>query len=76
MHIDAKSLFQEICQEKKECTPYYELIKDEGPDHDKIFVMGVYVDEKLIAEGTGSSKQKAEDEAAKNALKKKEWQKK
>lgn len=75
MHIDAKSCFQEICQEKKEFTPYYELIKDEGPDHDKCFTMGVYVDGKLIAEGNGSSKQKAEDEAAKNALRKKEWQK-
>ncbi|MDP2643240.1 MAG: ribonuclease III [Candidatus Peregrinibacteria bacterium] len=74
LHIDEKSLFQEICQEKEDFTPYYELIEDIGPDHDKKFVMGVYIREKLIAQGTGSSKQKAENSAAKNALKVLKWQ--
>lgn len=72
-HIDAKSKFQEICQEKEDFTPYYEVIEEYGPDHDKHFVMGAYINDKLIAKGTGSSKQKAEEDAAKNALKEKRW---
>ncbi|MCK9185928.1 ribonuclease III [Candidatus Gracilibacteria bacterium] len=74
LHIDEKSLFQEICQEKEEFTPYYELVEESGPDHDKKFIMGVYIREKLIAKGIGSSKQKAENDAAKNALKVLKWQ--
>ncbi|MFA6992175.1 MAG: ribonuclease III [Candidatus Gracilibacteria bacterium] len=73
LHIDAKSRFQELCQEKEEFTPYYELLEASGPDHDKTFVMGVYIDDKMVAKGTGSSKQKAEEDAAENALKIKKW---
>lgn len=73
-HIDAKSQFQEICQEREEITPYYEVIEEQGPDHDKHFVMGAYINGNLIATGTGSSKQKAEEEAARNALKEKKWE--
>lgn len=73
LHIDSKTRFQEIAQEKVGFTPHYELIKDEGPDHDKEFTMGAYIDDELIAEGKGSSKQKAEEDAAKHALKIKEW---
>ena len=73
LHIDSKSRFQEICQEKEEVTPYYELISEEGPDHDKNFTMGAYINGILVATGLGSSKQKAEDDAAKNALKIKGW---
>ena len=72
-HIDAKSQFQEISQEKEESTPYYEVIEETGPDHNKNFIMGAYINGSLIAQGEGSSKQKAEEEAAKNALKVKEW---
>lgn len=72
-HIDAKSKFQEICQEKEDFTPYYEVLEEHGPDHDKNFLMGAYINGILIANGNGSSKQKAEEEAAKNALKAKEW---
>lgn len=72
-HIDSKSQFQELAQEKVGHTPYYQLLKDEGPDHNKIFVMGAYIDGELIAEGSGSSKQKAEESAAQNALKQKQW---
>ncbi len=72
-YIDAKSQFQEMSQEKEEFTPYYEVIEEHGPDHDKNFVMGAYINNKLIAKGTGSSKQKAEEDAAKNALKAKKW---
>ena len=74
LHIDAKSRFQEIAQEVLGVTPEYRLVKDEGPDHDKTFVMGAYVGEEFVAEGKGSSKQKAEQEAAAEALKKKNWE--
>ncbi len=74
LHIDAKSKFQEVAQEKEETTPHYDLIDANGPDHNKIFTMGAYIGDELIAKGKGTSKQKAEDEAAKNALKKKGWE--
>lgn len=73
LHIDAKSRFQETCQEREDHTPYYEVIKEEGPDHNKSFTMGAYIKGELIAAGTGSSKQKAEENAAQNALKEKGW---
>ena len=74
LHIDAKSNFQEICQEKEEVTPHYEVISESGPDHDKKFTMGAYIGDELVAEGNGSSKQKAEDAAARNALIAKGWE--
>jgi len=70
---DAKSYFQEIAQEKQKVTPHYELVDSVGPDHDKEFVMGVYLGEQKIAEGRGYSKQKAESEAARAGLEKLEW---
>lgn len=73
LHIDLKSRFQEMCQEIEEVTPHYEVLSEEGPDHDKKFTMGAYIGENLIAKGLGSSKQKAEEKAAENALKKKGW---
>lgn len=74
LHIDAKSRFQELCQEKEDVTPHYDLISDEGPDHSKVFTMGAFIGEELIAKGTGSSKQSAEDNAAQNALKVRGWE--
>jgi ribonuclease-3 len=73
LHIDAKSHFQEIAQEKTTITPNYRLIKEEGPDHSKVFTMGVYLNKKLYGEGTGQNKQIAEQAAAKNALEKQNW---
>lgn len=67
---DAKSTLQEKAQATIRTTPVYKLIEEHGPDHAKIFRMGVYFGEKLMAEGEGQSKQDAEIEAAKNALKK------
>lgn len=67
-YIDAKSKFQEMAQEKYAITPHYELVSESGPDHDKHFVVGVYISEKKLAEGNGTSKQSAEQDAAKNAL--------
>ncbi|MBT5015894.1 ribonuclease III [Candidatus Peregrinibacteria bacterium] len=73
LHIDAKSYFQEIVQEKEDITPVYKLIEEQGPDHSKEFVMAAYIGERKIAEGQGSSKQNAEQSAAENALKALGW---
>lgn len=65
---DAKSSFQETAQAKYGVTPRYDVIHSEGPDHDKHFVVGVFIGEKKIAEGEGKSKQEAEQKAAESAL--------
>jgi ribonuclease-3 len=70
---DSKSLFQEKAQEFSSITPNYKTIDESGPDHDKVFVVGVYLDEELVAKGKGKSKQEAQQEAAKLALEKKGW---
>ena len=70
---DAKSKFQEEAQEKVSITPSYKVMKETGPDHDKIFLVGVFLGEELVAEGKGSSKQEAEEAAAKSALELKSW---
>jgi ribonuclease-3 len=69
LYKDPKSHLQEIAQEKLKLTPTYQILEEWGPDHKKIFRMGVYFGDKLITEGEGYSKQEAEIEAAKNALK-------
>ncbi len=69
LYKDPKSQLQEIAQEKFKVTPTYSVLEEWGPDHKKIFHIGVYFMDKLIAEGDGYSKQEAEIEAAKNALK-------
>jgi len=71
--IDAKSKFQEKAQEKESTTPLYKSLKEEGPDHDKRFTVGVYLGDILITEGSGMSKQEAEQVAAKKALEIKKW---
>jgi len=68
LYRDAKSRFQEKTQEETGITPEYKIISEIGPDHKKIFTLGVFLGEKLIAKGAGSSKQRAEEEAAKKAL--------
>jgi|SRR3989344_146209 len=65
---DAKSELQEIVQERLRVTPSYKVMDESGPAHKRIFRMGVYFDNDLIAEGSGASKQEAEVEAAKQAL--------
>lgn len=70
---DAKSRFQEIAQEKNSVTPSYDVISQTGPDHDKRFVVGVYLGEERIATGEGRSKQEAEQQAAEQALVAKGW---
>ena len=73
---DSKSYFQEEAQDRIGVTPVYKVIKEWGPDHQKNFVVGVFLAEELVAEGEGSSKQEAEDRAAKKGLKVKNWDKK
>lgn len=70
---DAKSKFQELAQEKKGKTPAYRTLSEVGPDHDKIFRVGVFVGEENIAEGEGHSKQEAEQAAAQAAIDKTGW---
>ena len=67
-YIDAKSRFQELVQEKMGITPKYQVISEFGPDHSKSFAIGAYIGDKLVGEGTGSSKQIAQQEAAADAL--------
>ncbi len=76
LHVDPKSRFQEIAQAKFNITPEYKLIKESGPDHAKVFVMGAYINDKKFGEGKGSSKQQAEQEAATDAMNNKGWKKK
>lgn len=73
LHIDAKSLFQEKAQEKARITPHYQVIKESGPDHNKNFVVGVFLNKEQVAKGAGSSKQEAEEAAARNGLESKNW---
>ncbi len=70
---DAKSQFQEESQEKVEITPNYKIVKEFGPDHNKRFIVAVYLGKEMIAEGEGSSKHEAEEDAAKKALEIKGW---
>jgi len=72
--IDAKSLFQEKAQEVLGITPNYKIISESGPDHNKRFVVGVYLNGRLTAEAQGDSKQSAEESAARKALKLKHWE--
>lgn len=70
---DAKSFFQEEAQDHVGITPGYKVMKEIGPDHDKEFVVGVYLENDFVAEGTGKSKQEAEQHAAAEGLKVKKW---
>lgn len=74
LYLDAKTHFQELSQEKYGITPNYKLLDESGPDHNKIFEVGVFIDEDLIARGRGTSKQEAQMNAAQAALKIKNWQ--
>jgi len=65
---DAKSLLQEMVQSKGCPTPNYEVVKAEGPDHDKQFTINVLVGDQIKGTGVGKSKQLAQQDAAKQAL--------
>lgn len=66
--VDPKSQLQELAQSKDGFTPVYKVLREDGPDHDKTFVVGVFVDGKPKGEGTGASKQAAQVAAATTAL--------
>lgn len=67
--IDPKSKFQELSQEKEGVTPSYRVLEEKGPDHDKVFTVGVFLGQRLCGQGQGSSKQAAQQMAAEDALK-------
>lgn len=73
LYQDPKSRFQEEAQDKVGITPNYKVVNESGPDHNKKFVVGVYLEKELVAKGEGSSKQEAETAAAEAALEEKEW---
>ncbi len=72
-YIDPKSRFQEVAQEVIGVTPNYKVLKEWGPDHDKHFLVGVYLGAEEVATGEGASKQEAQVAAAFNGLKAKSW---
>jgi ribonuclease-3 len=64
-----KAEFQNFCQKKYLKLPNYKIIKESGPDHSKVFEVGVYIDDTVLGIGTGPSKKEAEQAAAEKALK-------
>lgn len=66
--MDPKSHLQELAQSQETATPVYKVMDENGPDHDKTFTVGVYVSGKLRGQGTGPSKQAAQQQAAEAAL--------
>jgi ribonuclease-3 len=66
---DPKSHLQEVSQRIDGATPQYKVLEEVGPDHDKVFTLGVFVAGKQMGKGTGHSKQVAQQSAAKAALK-------
>lgn len=69
LFYDAKTILQERVQQKNQGTLHYELIREEGPDHDKMFVVEAKIDDKTIGAGQGRTKKAAEQQAAYEALK-------
>jgi len=68
--MDPKSKFQELAQDQYGLTPNYRVLEESGPDHDKVFTIGVYVGDKLFGKGNGSSKQAGQQVAAQAGLEK------
>ena len=66
--IDYKTHFQELVQRQKDQTIHYVLVGESGPDHDKHFTVKALLNGKIVGQGTGSSKKRAEQDAAKNAI--------
>ncbi|MFA6514118.1 MAG: ribonuclease III [Patescibacteria group bacterium] len=73
LYLDPKSRFQEKAQEVRGITPHYQILDETGPDHAKIFTVGLYLGEELVTNGEGSSKQEAQVSAAAKGLKKMSW---
>jgi ribonuclease-3 len=75
LYVDAKSKFQETAQELMGITPTYKVLEEKGPDHQKEFTVGVFLDRDLVAVGRGTSKQEAQVAAADAGLEAKGWRK-
>lgn len=73
LYIDPKSRFQEEAQARTATTPSYKVLEETGPDHKKTFRIGAYLGKELVAEGTGTSKQEAQINAAENGLAARGW---
>lgn len=73
LYVDPKSKFQEKAQELYSITPTYKVLDEVGPDHNKYFRVGIFLNNDLVADGEGTSKQEAQMNAAQNALKAKQW---
>lgn len=73
LYIDPKSKFQETAQEMLGVTPSYKVLEETGPDHNKEFTVGVYLEKELVAVGRGTSKQEAQVAAAQAGLEAKGW---
>lgn len=73
LYIDPKSKFQETAQEMLGVTPSYKVLKETGPDHNKEFTVGVFLEKELVAIGSGTSKQEAQIAAAQAGLEAKNW---
>lgn len=68
LHVDSKSRFQELAQERFRITPTYEVLREDGLDHAKQFVVGLFLGTRKVSQGSGSSKQEAQQAAARQAL--------
>jgi ribonuclease-3 len=73
LYLDPKSRFQEAAQDRVGITPTYKVLEETGPDHNKYFKVGVYLENDLIADGDGTSKQEAQMAAAQQACEIKGW---
>ena len=73
LYVDPKSRFQEMSQELLGVTPSYRVLKEEGPDHNKEFTVGVFLEKEMVAVGSGTSKQEAQVAAAEAGLDAKGW---
>ena len=68
-NFDYKTMFQELVQREKDKIIHYEPAGESGPDHDKVFTVDVYINDRLVGTGSGRSKKKAEQAAAEQAVK-------
>ena len=68
LYLSAKSKLQELMQRKYKRTPSYKVIEEKGPEHKRVFKIGVYFNNKMLWIGVAPSKKEAEEEAAKKAF--------
>ncbi len=67
-HMNHKSLLQEYAQGHFKTHPRYRVHREEGPDHEKVFTVEVFISDRLLGRGTGKNKKDAEQDAARGAL--------